>query len=103
MKIVYIANDGTQFNNEDDCIDYEWGLKNPEIYTINCFDWNGEKLVDIFRIHTYMYCHKIIIPTNKAAQQLSKLGKRNKWSLWRDFKKAGIYEYDNGFKKIEEG
>lgn len=44
MKIIYETVDGTQFLNEDDCLDYEFKLEFQNLKTINIYNAHGEGL-----------------------------------------------------------
>ena len=105
MIVLYIANDGTQFDDEYACLDYEWRLQHNEIKDIKIYDWDGEEIKNIFSENAYNNGWKIIIPTDEAAKQLAELGQRNGWCSWEDFEEAGIYEWNeegwNGyFEKV---
>ena len=41
MKIIYIADDGKEFDDEFECEHYEWALDRPHIKEIVCYDENG--------------------------------------------------------------
>lgn len=52
MKIIYIADDGKQFDNEWDCEDYEWKLNHPNLKDVHVFNEEGVEFENIFwRIH----------------------------------------------------
>ena len=40
----YIADDGKEFDYEDDCLDYERGLKIKEIYGFKAYDRQGKEI-----------------------------------------------------------
>lgn len=46
MKVItkYLANDGTEFEFEDECLDYELKGKIREIYGFTVYDCNGKEI-----------------------------------------------------------
>lgn len=65
MRIVYIADDGTQFDDEWDCRDYEF-RKTLDLSDIEVYDENGIRLMDIFDEDTYNKAMKVIVKTEKS-------------------------------------
>ena len=106
MRIVYIADDGTEFDGKWECEDYEYLLNNPLLEDITMYNEDGEILTNIFDQETYEYAMKIIVPTNEAAVSLRDLGERNGWCAYADIKDAGTWVWEHGFNgkfvKVEE-
>lgn len=106
MRTVYIADDGTQFDDQWECEDYELLLNNPCLKDIIVYNGDGEVLSNIFDEETYEYATKIIVPTNESAVALRELGERNGWCNYADIKESGTWRWKCGFKgkfiKIEE-
>ena len=48
MKVIYIADDGKEFDNEYDCESYEWELNHAHLNEICFYDKDGNKLDDIY-------------------------------------------------------
>ena len=44
MKIIYIADDGTQFDDEYACKDYEWKLNHPHLKDVHIFDKKRKRI-----------------------------------------------------------
>lgn len=100
MKIVYIANDGTQFDNQYECENYEWELRHPYLNHITIFDKYGNELTDIFSEKTYSSCDTIIILNEKILKDLQDLAAYTGYCLYSDINKVGVWEYkdnDNCF------
>lgn len=74
MKIVYIADDGKEFNDEWECRDYEWLLSHPAINDICMYDKDGNKMDDVMSEDTYNTVMKIIVPTKEAVAVVQELG-----------------------------
>lgn len=107
MKTIYIADDGTQFDDQWECLDYEWVLRHPLAKDIVLYNEDGEILNNLFDEETYEYVMKIVVPTDEAAYALRELGERNGWCSYSDVKTAGTWVWKiidrlNGhFVKVE--
>lgn len=93
MKIVYIADDDTTFDNEFDCKDHEWRLNHPNLQNVCFYNENNEKLNDIFTQDTYDAVNKIIVPNNFAAEELQALGKHTGFVLYESITESGEWIY----------
>ena len=108
MKIIYIADDGKQFDDEFECEHYEWILRHPSLKEIVCYNEDGEVLEDIFAQDTYEYSMKIVVPTDEAAKELYELGRYMGFCCYEDIDSAGTWIWEdlpprNGhFVKVEE-
>lgn len=71
MRTVYIADDGTKFDNELDCENYEYEL-NVKNNTIIMFDEEGEVL-DSSNYMNIENCYYIKIKTNNDLEILQKI------------------------------
>ena len=72
MRIVYIADDGTQFDDEWDCRDYEF-RKGLDLCDIEVYDENGLRLMNIFDEDNYYKAAKVIVKTERAVSDLRKI------------------------------
>ena len=61
MRTVYIADDGKQFEDEYECKQYELNLKYPHLQTIEVYNQEGEKMIDLLDDDTYNNCSRIVI------------------------------------------
>jgi hypothetical protein len=95
MRIIYIADDGTQFDDEWSCRDYEWKLNHPHLKEIHAFDKDGKEFENIFAEDTYNYSEKIIVETDIAAKELQELGQYTGYCSYEDIDKAGEWRYDS--------
>lgn len=64
----YIADDGTEFEYEDDCLTYEWGMKTKDTGYI-LLGRNYEVLNNAESV-SYEDCWYIFLPSEKSAQQI---------------------------------
>lgn len=95
MKIIYIADDGTQFDDETDCEDYEWKLYHPHLKDVRVFDKDGNEFTNIFEEDTYNYSEKVIVPTDEAAKELQDLADYTGYCYYSHINKAGTWIFDN--------
>lgn len=94
MKIIYIADDGTQFDDEFDCEDYEWKTNHPRLKEVHIFDKNGNEFENIFLKDAYNYSEKIIVPSDEAAREIRDLGAYTGYTCYEDISGAGIWVFD---------
>ena len=67
MRILYIADDGKEFEDEFECEHYEWMLNHPNLKYIKIYDnRTGELFDDIMTDDAYNYGDKVVIPTEFA-------------------------------------
>lgn len=108
MKVIYVADDGTQFDDRYECEYYEWVLNHPSLKEIVFYDEDGNVLADIFSQDTYEYTMKIFVPTDEAAKELSGLGRYAGFCAYENIDSAGtwvwkVFDRLNGkFVKVEE-
>lgn len=91
----YIADDGKEFDDEDDCLDYERGIKIKDIYGFKTYDQRGKEIfpkdyVSNMTEFSYDVCY-IRVENIKG---------------WEEFEKLCIDEFDtyfyNGLDEISE-
>ena len=98
----YIADDGTEFEYEDDCMAYEWGMKTEGTdYTL--LGRNYEVLSNVESV-SYEDCYYIFLPSEKSAQQIidawdyEVIGMEAPRFLWgryyNDMPDLGLWAYD---------
>lgn len=94
MRTIYIADDGTQFNDEWDCRDYEWKLNHPNLKHIHVFDKNGNEFEDIFSEDAYNYSEKIVVTSNEAVKELQDLARYTGYYCYEHINKVGVWKFD---------
>lgn len=82
----YIADDGKEFDDEDDCLDYERGIKIKDIYGFKTYDRQGKEIfpkdyVSNMTVFSYDVCY-IRVENIKG---------------WEEFEKLCIDEFDTYF------
>ena len=71
MRIVYIADDGKEFDDEFECEHHEWMLNHQNLKYIKIYDnRTGELFDDIMTDDAYNYGDKVIVPTESALKDL---------------------------------
>ncbi len=108
MKILYIADDGTQFENEHECTDYEWRLAHPHLNEIKFLNAAGEPILsDPLEEITYDNTETVIIPNEEALQTLQDLADYTGFCEYYDINSIGTWNFYGGsicslgFRKIE--
>lgn len=95
MRVVYISDDGKEFNDEFECEQHEWIISNPDIENIHIYDVNGNELVDLFSENTYDKSYRIEVPDEKTLEALHKLADYTGFHLYNSINDYGDYVYDN--------
>ena len=98
-RIIYEADDGTEFDYEEDCLEYEWGLKLGDNIQFSLLGRRKNKL-NPKDYSSYEDAWFIFVPNETAFKQL-----QNAWDgnyidtcyppfLWDDVHKYGLWAYD---------
>lgn len=95
MKVVYIANDGTEFDDQFECEVYEASSLHDSLIYIDFYDGDGKTYhIDpnnIFDETVYWKSEKIIIPRGKAYDDFAWLTEETGWCEWEDITEPGIW------------
>ena len=94
MRVVYISDDGKEFNDEFECEQHEWIINNPDIENIHIYDVNGNELVDLFSENTYGSSYRIEIPDESELDALHKLSAYTGFYLYQIIDGCGTYVFD---------
>ena len=103
MTIIYIADDGTQFDNEWDCDAYEWKLNHPHLKDILMFDENGNKFEDNLAEDTYNNCSKVVITNDDTLQAIRDIASYTGYCEYESIDSIGEWVHDdrkNCFVKV---
>lgn len=79
MRVLYIADDGTEFDDQWDCEDYEWIQNHQRLKEIVFLDEDGKTLENPMSENTYINAETIVVPTDEAAKELRELGEYCGW------------------------
>ena len=94
MTTIYIADDGTQFDNRVECEDYEWKLNHPHLKDVHIFDKNGNEFEDVFAEDTYNYSEKIVVTNDEAIKDLQDLARYTGYCYYNHIDKVGEWIFD---------
>lgn len=94
MRIVYIADDGKEFDDEYDCDFYEWKLNHPYLKDINLYDKDNKKLDDIFSETTYSETEKVVVLNENAIKDLHDLSIYTGFCLYEDITECGEWIFN---------
>lgn len=94
MKIEYIANDGTRFDDEFECSDYEWKLKHPYLKDIKLYDKDNNVMEDIFSEWAYGRTQRIVVDNEEAVKSLQELSSYTGFCCYESVSSSGSWIYD---------
>ena len=98
-RIIYEADDGTEFDFEEDCLQYEWGLKLGDNIQFSLLGRRKNKL-NPKDYSSYEDAWFIFVPNETAFEQLQDAWDGNYIDtcyppfLWDDVHKYGLWAYD---------
>lgn len=94
MRVIYIADDGTQFDDEFECRDYEWKLNHPNLKDVHIFDNDGHEFENIFSEDAYNYSAKIVVLSDDAAKELRDLANYTGYCYYAHITNVGEWTFD---------
>ena len=100
MTVIYKANDGKEFNNEIDCINYECKVK---LGNSRFYDYNNNDITDkVFEEETYFKVNKIVVDNDVSAEAIRELGKDFGFCNYSDIISAGIWIWNYNTNLFEK-
>ena len=107
MKIIYEAFDGTQFDNEFECEDYEWKLNHEEsLKDLIFYDKDGKVMTDSkLSEDVYSKVMKIVVLSNYGVQALKDIADYTGFLCYNVVNEVGIWVWNNedeNFKKFSK-
>lgn len=100
MKTLYIADDGKQFEDEYECINYEFDILHPHLKTIELYNGNNEKLTDPLDEDTYSSFTKIIIHSEEELIDLYCAADYAGFTGYYDIEGVGAWVFDKDTEKF---
>lgn len=94
MTVIYVANDGTTFDDEWDCKDYEF-QQSLSLDDIEVYDENGNRFDDILSEDAYNNCTRVMVKTDKAVSDLHKIAEYTGFLGYEDIDSPGIWHITN--------
>ena len=95
MTVIYIAKDGKQFNDEFECINYEWLLDHPSIIKAVFLDKEANKLGDFFSEDTYNNVVTIVVPDTNTLRDFCALARYTGFCAYLDIDRTGTWVWNN--------
>lgn len=95
MRVVYIAYDGKEFDDEYECEHYEWELNHQYLKDVHFYDKNGNELEDKFSDDTYGKTEKIVVLNKDALKDLQELERRTGFLCYRNVVECGVWIFDH--------
>ena len=93
MRAIYIANDGTVFDDEWDCKEYEWKLSHLALKEVRVLDERGRLLKDIFSEDTYNKSFIVIIKTPEAVIDFKEFVRWSGFCEFGPINDTGVWRY----------
>ena len=94
MRVVYIADDGKEFDDEWECKDYEWKLNHHHLNDVRFYDKDEMRLRDIFSEDTYNNVVKIIVPNNYAVTDMKELADYTGYCYYAYITESGTWVFE---------
>ena len=101
MRVIYIADDGTQFDDEWECKSYEMRQNHPYCATIEYFNEAGnpltigEDITDAFDDRIYDFAWKVIIHNEEEFKDFCWLQDYHGWYDMECITGPGVWNYIN--------
>lgn len=95
MRVVYVADDGTEFTDELECEHYEWCLNHINVNRIKLYDCDGNELQDIMSQDTYEEADVVIVPDAEALTELHELASFTGFCCYHLIDSPGRWVFDN--------
>ena len=110
MRILYIADDGTEFDNEFDCEVYEETNRHNTAYNIEVYDLDGNRLTltkDLSDEDFYWKAEKVVLHTKEEVDDLQWLAEYTGWCEFEQLTSVGTWvrREENGegiWEKVNE-
>ena len=105
MKVIYIADDGKEFTDEYECLEYEWKLNHPYLKDVCCYDENNNKLDNILSEETYYMAEKVVVLNENVLKDFQELADYTGYCCYADINECGewLFDIDKGtYVKVKE-
>lgn len=99
MRIIYIADDGKEFDDEWNCKFYEWRMEHIHLNDIRFYEKNGRLLTSSpFSDLHYNKTETIIVPNEEALKDLHALAEYTGFCDYDSINEVGTWiHYYDGF------
>ena len=100
MRTIYIADDGKQFDDEFECLDYEWHLHHPFLKKIAFLDVNNNLIINPFTDKAYSDINTVIVHNLNELQDLSEFIKYTGFLAYQDITEPGVWRWNDKEEKF---
>lgn len=107
MRIIYRADDGTEFDDELECGDYEWMLNHENFKSIEFFDEDGKQITcGLFTEEVYGMITRINVYNEESIEELREFAKYIGFYSYYDVNEPGVWVWgdkdsvNQGFIKV---
>lgn len=100
MRTLYIADDGKQFEDECECISYEFCISHLNLKTIELYNNDDEKLTNPLDEDTYFNLTKIVVHSGEELMDLHKAANYTGFIGYYDIKDVGTWIFDKNKEKF---
>lgn len=94
MKVIYIADDGKEFTDEYECLEYEWKLNHPYLKDICFYDKDHKELDNVTSDDTYNITEKIIVTSEESLKDLRALTEYAGFCAYESIAECGEWNFD---------
>lgn len=93
MRILYIADDGTEFDNEFDCEHYEEIKRHNKINDVEVYDADDNRVLfdSVYNDAFYNNAEKIIIHTEEEVEDILWLAEYTGWCEFEQLTSVGTW------------
>ena len=102
MRTLYIADDGKQFEDECECISYEFCISHLNLKTIEFYDSDGLALLNVMDEYTYDICTKVVVHSNEEITDLHEVADYFGYCGYFDITDVGEWTYDENVEKFRK-
>lgn len=94
MEIIYVADDGTKFDSESACREYELFLEYPALANFVVYDEDGKEFNDPWSEEAYNFGVIYDVPSEETVEGLRAFAEHSGFSAYADIVEAGKYIFD---------
>lgn len=95
MKIIYVADDGTPFEDEFKCMDYEFILNHPHLKDVHIYNEHGVKQENLLSDETYHHADIVVVLSQDALSDLYSLTKYMGHCCYGDIDSIGEWVFSH--------
>lgn len=106
MKTIYIADDGTHFDDFWECEFHEWRMKHPYLRDVHVYDKTGQEITDMFsNDDAYDYGTKVVVTSEDGVKDFIEYAEHMGYCDFEDITEVGEWIWsieDQKFRKVRD-